>query len=318
MSNPRMVIGVDIPDDHLQRLRDAFPEVEFEVCSDSERLPDVVPGAVALLGWRAAPEVIQAATDLRWLHSFGVGVDRILTPELVDSEIVVTNNSGIRSSNMAEHILAMMLGFARGLPEILRYQVRHEWHHADRGVFEIGGQTLGVVGLGSIGQALARRANALDMRVLGLRRRGGEPPEGVERVYLREELHDMLRECDHVAICLPLTPDTRHMFGAAEFAAMKETAYLYNVGRGAIVDQDALVDALRNEQIGGAGLDVTDPEPLPEESPLWDMVNVQITCHTSGATPHNWHRGTELLIDNIGRFLRDEPLLNVVDKRAGY
>ncbi|MBA2452118.1 MAG: D-2-hydroxyacid dehydrogenase [Chloroflexia bacterium] len=319
MASKKIVIAFDMDQDHLEQIRGAYPTFDFTVQTEQDQISGALVDAGAVIGWgRYDAATLAGAPELRWVHTFGAGVDTLLSPELIDSEIVVTNNSGVRGPNIAEHILAMMLGFARGLPEIMRYQTRREWHDAERGVFELGGQTLGVVGLGDIGQALAWRANALGMKVIGVRRNQFDLPRGVEHVHPLDELHTFLGEADHVAICLPLTPTTRKMFGAAEFAAMKPSAYIYNIGRGAIIDQDALVTALQSKQIAGAGLDVTDPEPLPADSPLWDMTNVQITCHTSGATPYNWERGMEILIDNLGRFDRGEPLRNVVDKDAGY
>lgn len=319
MTATRIVIALDIDPEYVRQITNQFPELDVTVCTDQDQIPDALANAEAVIGWgRYESAILAGSPRLRWIHTFGVGVDRLLTPELIDSDIVLTNNSGVRGPNISEHVLAMMLGFARGLPEIMRYQIRHEWRHADRGVFEIGGQTLGVAGMGDIGCSLARRANALDMRVIGLRRNMADTPPGVERVYLLEDLHEMLAEADHVAICLPLTPATHKLFGAPEFAAMKPSAYIYNIGRGRIIDQDALIQALQSGAIAGAGLDVTVPEPLPADSPLWDMTNVQITCHTSGATRHNWERGFEILTDNLGRFTRGEPLRNVVDKVEGY
>lgn len=319
MTTTKIVLSFSIDDEGMQKIRDTYPNIDLTVCTEPEQLPDAVRDADAIVGWGSYDAAtLASAPRLRWIHSFGVGVDELLTPELVDSEIVVTNNAGVRGSNISEHILAMMLGFARALPELTRYQVRHEWAPPERGVFELGGQTLGIVGLGDIGRNLAVRAHALGMQVVGLRRIKSELPLNVNRLYPPGELHALLADADHVAICLPLTPATRHMFGAAEFAAMKPTAYIYNIGRGPIIDQDALVAALQAEEIAGAGLDVTDPEPLPPDSPLWDMSNVQITNHTSGHTPYNWSRGLDILLDNLGRFSRGEQLRNVVDKVEGY
>lgn len=313
----RLVVGIDLEPAYVERIREAYPDLEVVVCTEPAELPAALAGAQGLVTWRVPPEALAAATALRWVHFAGAGVDGALSPALVERNLVVTNNSGVAAPNIAEHLLAMMLAFARGLPELMRYQVRREWHHPSRR-FELSGQTLGVVGLGDIGAELAWRAAALGMRVIGLRRRPGEPPRGVERVYPPEALHELLGESDHVAICLPLTARTRHLFGPAEFRAMRRDAYLYNIGRGAIVDQEALIAALQAGEIAGAGLDVTDPEPLPPDSPLWDMPNVLITNHTSGGTPRYWERGIEIVLDNIGRFRRGEPLRNVVDQREGY
>lgn len=315
----KIVVGADLNEDHRGRLREAAPQADIVVAPETDELHDHLEDATILIGGRGlTADSFRNAPNLRWYHHFGVGVDGLPLDAIAETGIIVTNNRHVRSSNIAEHVLAMMLGFARGLPEIMRYQVRHEWHHADRGVFELGGQTLGVIGTGSIGSALAWRADALGMRVLGYRRRPADPPRGVERVYSGDQLHEMLGLCDHVAICLPLTDETERMFCGAEFAAMRDSAYIYNIGRGPIIDQDGLIDALQREQLAGAGLDVTDPEPLPADSPLWDMTNVQITCHTSGATPHNWERTVENVAANLRRFLAGEPMDSVVDLKAGY
>jgi D-2-hydroxyacid dehydrogenase (NADP+) len=237
---------------------------------------------------------------------------------LIESDIIVTNNSGVHAPNIAEHLLGMMLAFARGFPEMVLNQQRRHWQRPSTDLFELGYQTLAVVGLGDIGHALARRAKGLGMRVVGSRRRVLSPMDGVDRIYPPDELHAMIAEADHVAITLPLTARTRHLFGAIEFEIMEPTAYIYNIGRGEIIDQDALIEALNNGEIAGAGLDVTTPEPLPEDSPLWTTPGVFITPHYSGSTPHYWDRGIELLVENIRRFRTDQPMLNVVDKGEGY
>lgn len=314
----KLVIAFAMEPRFLERIRAAYPDLEVVICPERERLPEALPGAQALISWDLTPEMLASAPELRWFQYGGAGVDRILFPAMIESDIVITNNSGVHAPNIAEHLLAMMLAFARGLPETMRHQVAHEWQHPSRGFFEIGGQTLGVVGLGDIGQALAWRAHALGMRVLGVKRRPGEPPQGVERVYPPEGLHALLREADHVAVCLPLTHRTRHLFGPSEYRAMRPSAYLYNIGRGPVIDHDALLTALRTGEIAGAGLDVTEPEPLPAGSPFWDLPNVLITNHTSGRSPRYWEHAIPILLENIGRFRRDKPMINVVDKVEGY
>lgn len=314
----KLVLAVALQPRFLDQIRESYPDLEVVVCPERERLPEVLPGAQGLVGWGLPPELLAVDPALRWFHFTGAGVDGVLNPALIASEVLVTNNSGVHGPNIAEHLLALMLAFARDLPSLMRAQLRQEWIRQGVTVFELGGQTLGVVGLGDIGQDLAWRANALGMRVLGLRRHPGQPPRGVEQVYPPEGLPELLGQADHVAITLPLTPRTRGLIGAAELAAMRPSAYIYNIGRGAIVDQDALLAALQAGRIAGAGLDVTDPEPLPAGSPLWALPNVIITDHTSGRTPRYWERAIGILLENIGRFRRDEPLLNRVDKREGY
>ena len=314
----RLVLGVALQPRFLSQIQAAYPDLEVLVCPERERLVEVLPGAQALVGWGLPAELLAVDPALRWFHFTGAGVDGVLNPALIASEVLVTNNSGVHGPNIAEHLLALMLAFARDLPALMRAQLNHDWIRQGVSVFELGGQTLGVVGLGDIGQDLAWRANALGMRVLGLRRHAGPPPRGVERVYPPEGLRELLQQADHLAITLPLTPRTHGLIGAAELAAMRPSAYIYNIGRGAIIDQDALLAALQAKQIAGAGLDVTEPEPLPPGSPLWSLPNVIITDHTSGRTPRYWERAIGILLENIGRFRRDEPMLNLVDKREGY
>lgn len=327
----RLVVCFTPGEAHMQRLRNEFPDIEIVECPDRNQLPDLLPGAQAvMIGAGLTSEMLAAAPELRWVHSSGTGVDALLFPELIESDIVVTNNSGIQASNMAEHLLAMMLAFARGLPDLIRAQTRSEWIQPLRAntanqagfrehpVFELGYQTLAILGLGSVGRGLAQRAKAMGMTVTGSRRHPQRPVEHVDRLYGPDDWETMLGNADHVALCLPLTEETRGIMDASRIAAMKPGARIYNVGRGDSIDQDALIDALQGGRLGGAGLDVTTPEPLPEDSPLWGMTNVMITAHTSGLSPHRWDRGIELLINNIHRYRRDEPLFNVVDKRAGY
>ncbi|HEY8447395.1 MAG TPA: D-2-hydroxyacid dehydrogenase [Thermomicrobiales bacterium] len=315
-----LLIGAELSESQLARLRERFPDIEFVVATGEEfdrRLPE----ADAVLNWRLTPEQVARATRLRWLQTVGAGVDDILHPELIQRGILITNNSGVHATNISEHILAMMLAFARRLPFLMRGQVAHEWRDEDgrRGVFELDGQTLLVVGTGDIGQALAQRASALGMTVLGVRRRPGQGSvPGCAEVAGIEQLPAMLGRADHVAICLPLTRETHGLFNRETIAAMRPGSYLYNIGRGPIVETQALIEALQSGHLAGAGLDVTDPEPLPPDSPLWDMENVIITAHTSGATPRYWDRAVEILSANIERFRAGQDLINLVDPEAGY
>ena len=306
----------------LQPFRQALPDVEL-VVGDGKALPAGLDRAqAAAIGWDYIhiDDLLDAAPALRWLHWRGAGIDRIAGSRLLASDVVITNGSGNHAPNIAEHLLGLMLAFARRLPQLIRAQQERHWTTLGMDdVFELSGQTLAIVGLGSIGEALAWRAAALGMRVVGVRRHAaGAPPRGVERVVDASALDDVLPLADHVAITLPLTADTRGLFDAARLARCRRGAYLYNVGRGPVVVPDALLAALDSGQLAGAGLDVTDPEPLPESSPLWRHPCIVITAHTSGYTPRSFERWQQLLLDNLRRFVRDEPLLNVVDKRLGY
>lgn len=308
--------------EQLPTFRAALPEVEFLV-PDGGALPAGIERAQgAAISWDAPPidGILAAAPRLRWLHQRGAGIDRIVGPALRASDVVVTNGSGNHAPNIAEHLLALMLAFARQLPGLIRAQQASRWETPAAGrLFELSGQTLAVIGVGAIGSALARRAAGLGLKVIGVRRSDGrEVPAGVERMFGIDRLDDALALADHVAIALPLTAETRGLFSTPRLARMKPGAYLYNVGRGAIIDHAALLAALRSGHLAGAGLDVTEPEPLPPESPLWQEPGVIITAHSSGLTPRSYERYERLLLDNLGRWVRGEALLNVVDKRLGY
>jgi phosphoglycerate dehydrogenase-like enzyme len=315
-----MVIAVPMADQHFARLRERFPDLTI-VRVPFDDLEGAIGQADAVVSWDLTPAQVAAARRLKWIHSFAAGVEGVLLPEVVARGIPITNGSGVHGPNIAEHILAMMLAFARGLPRLVRNQLRSAWENDEvrANVFELNGQTLLVVGLGEIGQGLAERARALGMRTIGLRRRPELPvPDGFATVAGIDRLAELLPEADHVALCVPLTTRTRGLLDAAMLARVKPGAYLYNIGRGAVVDTAALIAALREGRLAGAGLDVTEPEPLPADSPLWAMENVLITSHTSGATPRYWDRTLDLLGANIERFRRGEPLRNLVDVVEGY
>lgn len=316
-----MLIAISVQRGHLDRLRTQFPDVEF-VFRDDAPDAETIAGVDAAVLWRVDPAWLGVPDPrLRWVHNAGAGVEHLPLLDLRERGIVVTNNSGIHVPNMPEHLLALMLAFARRLPTLIRSQLAHEWRDeaTHREVFDLGGQSVLLVGMGDIGLGLGQRAAALGMRVTGLRRRSDQPaPPFVERVYGMADLHAALADADHVAISVPKTPETVGLFDDAAFAAMKPGAYLYNVGRGSVVGGDALIAALRSGRLAGAGLDVTEPEPLPADSPLWDMENVIITSHTSGASPRLWDRGIDLVADNLRRWRAGEPLRNVVDFDAGY
>lgn len=316
----QVVVTAPLSEQQLERLRAAAPDVDIRLTTaeESERY---LPTADAIVGWRLTAEQIERAPRLRWLQMSGAGVDGAELTTLATRDVVVTNMSGVHAVNIGEHVLAMMLAFARQLPRLIRAQIARTWSDSNLrgGVFELHGQQLVVVGLGDIGLQVVELAQPFGLRVIGVRRRSlDQTIPGLDRITDLAGLPAALRSADHVVIALPLTHRTRHLFDAEMLAQMKPTAYLYNIGRGAIVDTAALIDALYNGRLAGAGLDVTDPEPLPADSPLWSMENVIITAHTSGATPRYWDRGLAVLEENIRRFAAGEPLVNVVDLAEGY
>lgn len=315
-----VVIAMSVPEEILTRFQAEFPEIRFIVPSDGPTEEDV-RDADAIVGWELPLHLLQAATRLRWMHAAGAGVERYDLAQIAARGVMLTNSSGVSAPNMAEHVLGMMIALTRRFPRLLRAQIQRQWRDeaTHREVRELQGQTVLVVGIGEIGRAVAQRATAFGMHVNGLRRRAGEaPPAGFDRVFAIGDFHAALTDADHVVVTLPSTPHSRGLFDAAAFAAMKPGAVIYNVGRGPVIDTQALIAALESGHLGGAGLDVTDPEPLPADSPLWDIENVLITAHTSGATPRFWERQAELIAENIRRIQRGDGPRNLVDLEAGY
>lgn len=261
-------------------------------------------------------KLLDAAPKLRWYHSVGAGVEDLIgVREFRDRGIALTNNSGSYDIQIAEHALAFILAGAKRLHVYRDQQARRNWkeHRQD----ELRGSTLVVYGLGSIGAEIARLGAALGMRVIGVRRRV-EPVEGVERIVPPELLEDVVAEADYLAIAAPLTRATRGAISRDVIARMKKTAWIVNIARGAIVDEDALVDALRAGRLGGAGLDALTTEPLPADHPLWTLENVMISPHSSNSSPHVRERTLTLFVENLRRFKSGEDLLNRVDFEAGY
>jgi phosphoglycerate dehydrogenase-like enzyme len=306
------------------RARAASLGVRLVVAPDEVPLAAGLEEADVLFGRGLDAESLPRARRLAWNQAHTVGVLGLLFPELVESPVVVTNTRGVLAVPMAEHLLGLLLALTRKLHLARDAQLRGHWSQEelagqDPPLDELAGKTLGVVGLGGVGTALAARASALGMRVLGVRRHpGGPPPPGVDEVRGEDELNWLLTESAVVANCLPHTPRTRDFFGPAQFARMRPGAYFLNVGRGSTVDEAALAFALVNGHLAGAGLDVTAEEPLPPESPLWSLPQVLLTPHVAGFSPRFWESITDFFAHNLERFLDGRPLLNVVDKRAGY
>ncbi|CAN5415288.1 hypothetical protein BH24GEM3_BH24GEM3_14710 [soil metagenome] len=329
-----------IPEGAVARVREALPE-EWEVTvvsapadgsgdggGPSPEALTAMRGAEVYFGFGLPPELLRAAGDpppgrLRWAHSAAAGVGGSLYPEMRSSEVVLTNSAGIHAAPMAETVIAMILHFARGLDLAVRAQAVRRWERspfesAGTPVREIAGATLGIVGLGGIGREVASRAVALGMRVLASKRRPAPAPPGVELLTGDDALPRLLEASDFLVITVPETSETRGLIGREELARLPRGATLINVARGRILDEEALIEALREGHLRGAALDVFACEPLPPDSPLWGLSNVLVTPHVSGTTHRFWERQTELIVENIRRYLAGEPLRNVVDKEAGY
>lgn len=274
----------------------------------------------ALLG-AFAREILEAGTNLKWAHIPWAGVDSLIDA-VKKSPATVTCGKGVFDAPMADHVFALLLTLTRQINSFLRYQIAGIWRREvpNSPLTDLWGKTMGIVGLGSVGREVARRAIAFGMRVLAVKRRPSaiseEPVDGLFLGY--EGLRLMLPECDVVVITAALTPQTRYLIGRNELASMKKGAILINVARGALVDQQALLEALASGHLSGAGLDVFEEEPLPPNSPLWHMPNVVITPHVGGLSERTRQRVFERFLENLRRFLNNEPLLGVVDKDAGY
>ena len=249
-------------------------------------------------------------TALRWVHTFSIGVDHPAYARIVERGITLTNGAGTQSMPIAQYVFLMMLHHVKGMAAWEQAQARREWARSPSD--ELTGKTVALLGLGGIGAEVARLAQAFRMRVVGLRRRQ-DPVEHVDELLPPEAVGELCARGDFLVICAPLTRQTRGIIGAAELARMKPSAYLINVARGPIVDERALVEALRERRIAGAALDVFEVEPLPPDHELWTLPNVVITPHCSPASPMHIVRGTELFITNLRRYTSGEPLLNVVD-----
>ena len=295
-------------------------EADFRCAGDLDALRDALPGAEVLLGWSFAADDIAHAFDradrLRWIQWGGAGVDAALFPALVESDVTLTNVRGVFDQAMAEYALGMVLAFAKDFRRTDTLQRERTWRHCL--TEPVAGTKALVVGAGSIGRAIARTLRAAGIEVEGVGRtaRDGDPDFG--RVHGNEGLNLALGSADWVVLIAPLTERTRGMFDAARFAAMKPTARFFNLGRGALVDEPAMIEALENGVIAGAGLDVFAEEPLPADSPLWGMENVFVSPHMSG--DFHGHKATmaQVFLDNFRRFRAGEPLVNVVDKRLGF
>ena len=316
----QVLITTTLEPDHLDCLVGSFPEVVFHFLPGlANSPPDGVRPEVLLCG-HVTEDLLKGLPDLKWVQVRSAGVDHLPLQTFAERGILLTNGSGIHGIAVAETVMAMMLAFATGLPQLIRGQDRREWVRPTvaPGRFELENQTLLIIGLGDLGATLARKARGIGMRVIGCDRERVAGVLGLSRFVPVQELDKAIPEADHVALCLPLTPETRGIFHSGRIRAMKPTAYLYNVGRGALIDQNALVEALRDGAIAGAGLDVTHPEPLPPDHALWGMPNVLLTQHIGGASPFNSRRIADLFSENLHRYKNGYPLLNLVDLSRGY
>ncbi len=327
----RLVINAQrLQPEHLASIRRVAPDLEIVETNSSEQLLVELPQADILLGWNRdlSPEMWNRLPKLRWVHVFSAGVEGLMSPEFKKSGVILSNSRGAHGIPIAEHVMAMLLSWERNLGGYARSQAAHHWERLPSR--EIYGQTLGILGLGGIGRQVAVRAKGFGLCVVGLRRSagsagaedGGGAGAGdanyVDAVFGPEQLHQFLAGLDYLVISAPLTSATRGMIGAAELAAMKKDAILINIARGPIVDETALVAALQGGRLRAALLDVFAKEPLPADSPLWDMPNVLISPHSSANSHRTVDRGMEIFLENLRHLREGKPLTAVVDPDLGY
>jgi len=319
---PRKVLWRDSWPERLPLLSLVAPGDEIIPFVSTEEALAQVEEADAIIG-TATPELLADGSKIRWVQVGGAGVERYLViPRLASGEVLLTNGQKLASPEIAEHVMALTRALARGLGYAVTAQNQMVWKRSEIAeeapLQRLRGKTMLVVGLGGIGTEVARLASAAEMRVTGIRSSRRSGPRFVDQVGLTEDLATFAAEADVVVNCLPMTPDTADIFDAALFQIMKSTAFFINVGRGGTVDTDALVEALANGEIAGAGLDVTDPEPLPAGHALWKAPNAIITPHYAAWSDIDRERRWLLYRENLRRFVAGEPLLSVVDPERGY
>lgn len=331
-----VLITAAFPSQLVDKIRAVSPNLQIEQRTlPNGRWPeDWVTEAEVYYAYGAVPPLTKAP-NLQWVQTHYAGVDSLQSSDLWGSDTLITTASGVHAANMAQYALTQILAWAHRVPNWFNYKQTKSWARNRWETFvpqELGGKTLGILGYGSIGRELARLAKPFGMKILVTKRDarqlketgyaapGQGDPEGTlpDRVYPSEATRSMVAECDFVVITLPLTERTHYLFDDELFKAMKQNAYLVNIGRGAIINESALVRALRKNWLGGVGLDVFETEPLPEDSPLWEMNNVIMTPHVSGFTPHYDERATDIFAENMRRYLAGEPLLNLVNREEGY
>jgi len=314
----------NVPEWFGRRLATDFPQLQIILRNSYAGIEQDLRDAEVIFTLSLRPEQFNAARALRWIHAPTAAVHQFLFPELVNSEVVLTNSREVHGPVVAEHVMALIFALAKKIPQAAIFQQKHVWGQEamwNEGVHlrEIAGATLGLVGVGSIGSRVAQMGSALGMRVIAVREHIEKgSPAGVAAIFAPSALDDLLRQSDYVVVAAPLIGATNRLINSARLAVMKSDACLINVGRGQQVDPIALSEALRTRRIAGAALDVFDQEPLPSDSPLWSIENLLITPHTAGLTEKLWYRHYDLFSENLRRYLAGKALHFVVDKRKGY
>lgn len=310
-----IAVATSVAPECTERLKEIVPDADVRTLPHAAALDEHLAWVEIVFG-NISPEQIARAPRLRWVQLTSSGFEPYFG--LQGAPVKLTTARGVASKAGAEHVLAMMLAFTRRLPQFLQRQRERKWERDIRAVGSLVGQTLGLVGFGANADALARRARGFEMRVVAVKRTPAPAPRYVDALWTTARLDEMLAQSDHVAVMLPLTSETRGLLDGRRLDRMKPGAFLYNVSRGGIVDEKALIERLRDGRLGGAALDVFDIEPLSPESALWEMENVYITPHLGAAWGGMWDAAFDLFCENLKRFINQQPLRNEVQFERGY
>jgi len=309
-----------IVDEYVRLILPALSEQEVVVCESDDDAAREIADADVMIGWRITPPVFASAKRLRWVQFGSAGLNHTMFPELESNDVVLTTLSGVHTTVVAEHVIAQMLALARRLDTALRLASHHSYDRSEIAseASVLRGKTLLIVGLGKIGSSVAQLAKAFGMRVVGTKRTLPANIVGVDGVFPPDKLRELLPDADFVALLAPLTQETNALIGRSELALMKRNAYLINVARGAMVDHDALAEALRGNRLAGAALDVFPTEPLEPDSPIYDLPNTVITPHTAASFAEYAPLGAEIVRQNVAAFLSGGEMVNVYDRGRGY
>ncbi len=312
----KILISFNLDQEYVERIRSCLPEIDVRRSSDPSVLLSEVRDTEVLLAGRFSREMFAAAKRLKWIQAIAAGVDRFLFQEFVSSEVILTNARGVHPPQVSDHVLALILAFSRKLNRFMISQRERKWSRLV--CEELEGKVLGIIGLGAIGKEISRKAKCFGMKVMAADKDTTVPPAAVDELLRPPALPKLLKRSDFVVLSVPLTQETAGLIGEPELDTMKKDAILINVSRGKIVQEQALVKALKEGKIGGAGLDTFEEEPLPPSSELWDFDNVIITPHVAGSTPRYWAKVCDIFCENLKRYTSGQPLVNVIDKKAGY
>lgn len=310
----------EIVDGYIARAQEYLKDHELVVCDDLESIKREIEDADVMIGWRITPEVFAHAKNLKWIQFGSSGIDHTTFPELIQSDVILTTMSGIHTVPVAEHVLGLMLSLARRLDLSKQLQMEHKYDRSDIAgtASELAGRTIGIVGLGKIGLSIARLTKAFNMRVVGTKKTVTGKLPNVDEVYPSDQLSKILPISDYLVLVVPLTSNTKALIGKDEIEQMKQGSFLINVARGAMVDHDALREALESGKLAGAALDVFPGEPLASDSPIYDLPNTIITPHTAGSSSRYSERAAAILKTNLDAYLSGGHMINIYNREKGY